>query len=81
MSPESDIESLLLDHLINLLLLLFFPLRPLPEVAGAVAGAAAVFLVAAESVCWTAKQPPNGPATAALRHRTVQTFLVEAAKC
>lgn len=30
------------------------------------------------SVCWTAKQPPKGPATALLRHRTVQMLPVEA---
>ena len=30
------------------------------------------------SVCWTAKQPPKGPAAALLKQRTVQTFPVEA---
>jgi hypothetical protein len=30
------------------------------------------------SVCWTAKQPPNGPATAVLRQRTVQMSPVDA---
>lgn len=30
------------------------------------------------SVCWTAKQPPNGPATAVLRQRTVHILPVEA---
>jgi hypothetical protein len=38
----------------------------------------AEFAVAVTSVCCTAKQPPNGPATALLRQRTVQTFPVEA---
>lgn len=43
----------------------------------------AFFIVAAEfvwgvmSVCWTAKQPPKGPASALLRQRTVQTLPVE----
>jgi len=30
------------------------------------------------SDCWTAKQPPKGPATALLRQRTVQMLPVEA---
>jgi len=30
------------------------------------------------SVCWTAKQPPKGPARALLRQRTVQMLPVEA---
>jgi hypothetical protein len=34
--------------------------------------------VAVISVCCTAKQPPNGPATALLRHRIVQIFPVDA---
>lgn len=34
--------------------------------------------VAVMSDCWTAKHPPNGPATALLRHLTVQTFPVDA---
>lgn len=30
------------------------------------------------SVCWTAKQPPKGPAAAVLKQRTVQMFPAEA---
>lgn len=37
----------------------------------------ATFFAAVVSVCWTAKQPPNGPARALFRHRTVQTLPVE----
>jgi hypothetical protein len=33
------------------------------------------------SDCWTAKQPPKGPARALLRHRTVQMFPVDADAC
>lgn len=36
-----------------------------------------VLVVALVSVCWTGKQPPNGPATEVFRHRTVQMFPVE----
>lgn len=39
---------------------------------------ALAFVRPVPSVCWTAKQPPNGPATALLRHRTVQMLPVEA---
>lgn len=34
--------------------------------------------LASVSVCWTGKQPPKGPARAALRQRTVQTLPVDA---
>lgn len=37
-----------------------------------------VLRVGLTSVCWTAKQPPKGPATALLRQRTVQMLPVEA---
>jgi hypothetical protein len=38
----------------------------------------AEFTAAVVSVCWTAKQPPNGPAKALLRHLTVHTLPAEA---
>jgi len=88
MSPESAKASLLLAHFKNLLLLaLFFPLRVLPVLPAfpllPVLPALPVLPVeaAGASVCWTAKQPPNGPATAALRHLTVQMLPVEAVGC
>jgi len=72
MSPESARDALRLAHLMDLLLLLPLFIEAFLPAAGLVA--AGLVTAAFASVCWTAKQPPNGPATAALRHRTVHTF-------
>lgn len=41
----------------------------------------AVLAAAVVSTCWTAKQPPKGPARALLRQRTVQMLPVEPKRC